>query len=828
MVRKEKKLIENKNKTDKKEKNKKKKQQAKALKEQKKYERMRKKRDKLRSEKRIIEKMYDEDQHINKLKSSDLTISITGGCILTYFAAYTVSIMQEEGTGIFESISETIGRITSGEYSFPLSIISIIYGLIIGGVLGVIIYIYRYLSFNDKYAHERDSIAGTGGFMKKKQKKKYKLIYEENEKLDVYVDPGTGEIRKDINLNMIFGIDTYRSLNPKVSNRNNNILIIGAPGTGKSFKYMKPNILQMNASFVITDPKGELLADTGSMLAKNGYKIKIFNLVDMRYSNTYNPFDYIQKDEDLPTMVDCFISNTTKEGEGKGEKFWTDSEALLYSACICYLKYEQKDKSKMNFGEVLKMINSSRNSEDGKEQEDSDLDKAFKDLPDDSRAKQYYTGFKQSPSRTRMGIVISCIARLQPFMIKSVVNLTSSDNIELGKIGDEKTALYIITPEGDSSPYNFLASMMYTQLFETLYYRGKQKKAATGSERMTYPVRCMMDEFPNIGTIPGFTAKLSTMRGYNIGAEIVIQSMSQLENRYKEDWETIVGDCDGILYLGTNEQKTNEYISKLLGNKTVIEKSKNKTKGSKGNLSEGIKATKREVLTTDELARMSDNNAILFTRGERPIFMEKYPGTRHPRWAESVAETFKYTDNDIYDNEKIDTDTAAALLKSKQEYARFRAKMEISDATDPNIVKELDINKILNQTVFSEDTQETMYSILVGEAISKVTEGMGDYNVVTVNVLENVAPKMLKEIATQTMYVLNLDNLILFADNHGANNDDKMIGVGVSDGDNGFADKICNDLVINSKRLKGSVFLMIRRNTYEDYVRKVNKRSSSA
>lgn len=787
-------------------------------------ERLKKKRDEIREKKRIIEDMYDEDKRIESKKSNNYVISGVVGGMSGYTFGYAASVAQDEAVQVIEALKLAITNIMGGEYLFTPHPLAILAGVLGGGVVGAGTYFYLYTSFNEKYSHDPKSIAGTGGFMSKKQLKKYKLIYEDNDKFDIYIDPVTKEEVPGINTNMIFGVGVCRSLNPKVSNRNNNLLIIGAPGTGKSFMYIKPNILQMNASYVVTDPKGELLADTGSMLAKNGYKVKIFNLVDMNYSNTYNPFNYLNKEEDLLTMVDCFISNTTNADEGKGEKFWTDSEKLLYSACICYLLEEQDDASKRNFGEILKMINSSAVNEDGRNQEASPLDKKFEKLPDESRAKQYYKGFCQSPSKTRMGIIISCITRLQPFMIESVVNLTSSDNIHLDKIGDEKTALFIVTPEGDNNPYNFLASMMYTQLFDALYYVGKQRKAETGSERMIYPVRCMMDEFANIGTIPGFTSKLSTMRGYNIGAEIVIQDLSQLENRYKEDWETIIGDCDGLLYLGTNSQKTNKYISELLGNKTVVQKNKNRTKGSKGSTSTGLQTTKREVMTPDELGRIPNDVAILFTRGERPIKMKKYKGIYHPRWKEAVAETYNYKEISVYDNRKIATGNASAMLRSKQESSRYRSKLEISDATDPNVLNEMDINIILNQTEFSEDVEAMTFKILCQEAIQKVVDEMQDgFNLIKINVIDDVAPKMLEEITRQTIFSLGLDNLILFANNRPSN---KMYGVGISETDPDFDKKIKTKSVKSCKKKNDAVYIEIDSSDYDRYGMELQRKNA--
>lgn len=593
-----------------------------------------------------------------EIRRLNLYMAILAAVVCSYIGGYACSIMYEEQSDLIPAVLFVINRIGEGDYIYRFSMTSLP-GLAAGLIAGIAVFVFLQNDSELNYHYNKETVAGNGGFMEKKDLADYNRRYVEERP---YTDPVTGEVQPWCDPNMILGQGIKRSVFTKKTERNNNMLIIGGSGTKKTYGYIKPNILQMNGSFVVTDPSGEIVRSLGNVLKDRGYRIRIFNIVDMCSSNTYNPFEYIREESDVLNMVDCFIRNTTNKDEGKGEKFWTDSEKLLYSACIFYLRDHCSDHRKKNFASVFNMINASSNDESGNSREESDLDRLFLNCPKESLAYRYYRAFKQSPAKTRMGIIISCLTRLQPFMMKDVISLTSSDNLGLDRLGDEKTALFIITPQTDNNPYYFLVSMLYSQLFDTLYYRGMHKGIETGDEALTYPVFCLMDEFANIGTIPGFPSKLSTMRKYSISASIVIQDLSQLKTMYKDEYETLIANCDGLLFLGTSAQETLKYISDRLGFMTVTAKSRGRTKGAKSGTSGTWQQTKREVMPPEEIGRMSNDACLIFTRGERPICTKKYLGKMHPLWKETGGNNlFQFTKMKIYDNSHA-TDYESLLM----------------------------------------------------------------------------------------------------------------------------------------------------------------------
>ncbi len=523
--------------------------------------------------------------------------------------------------------------------------------------------------------------------------------------------------------NMILTQDVALSMNSHQTRRNNNVLVVGGSGSGKTRFMIKPNLLQANCSFVITDPKGEILESEGEMLKKHGYRIKVFNLTDMAHSNSYNPFEYIRDDLGVLMMINCLIKNTNNGQKGGGDPFWEKSETALLQSLVFYLK-DNPDlpKDAKNFTSVMKLLQAAEvneNDANAKSPLDLMMEKVEKTNPNSLAVKQYKT-FKMGAGKTLKSILISCGVRLTTFNLPEIESLTKKDDLELGTIGDQKTALFVVIPATDDT-YNFLVSMMYSQLFETLYYRAEnecpyeyylksekdvlaivkkskrgdkftkeeaeklkqailmkpiksrtkinkkkkekvyeiklnnfQKEFASkeeaekfkvqiknsdvvkGSIRLPYPVRFLLDEFANIGQIPDFTKKLATMRQYEISCTIILQSLAQIKTMYKDDWESVVGNCDSFLFLGGQEMTTLKYISEMLGKKTIVNRSKNRSRSAKGgSTGQGDNRTGMNMMDPNDIATMPKDECILIINGLNPFYDKKFDLTKHPHFRES-------------------------------------------------------------------------------------------------------------------------------------------------------------------------------------------------
>ena len=416
---------------------------------------------------------------------------------------------------------------------------------------------------------------------------------------------------------------------------NLNQIILGGSGTGKSRFFVKPNLLQCNTSFVVTDPSGELVESCGKMLINHGYEIKVFNLNDMKHSSNYNPFHYLRdstgkiNSNNVIKMINVFMTNTKGEGNS-GDPFWDDATRLLLSA-LSFLLIETGTEEEQNFAGVLDLIHKAKVIE-GKEEEKSELDLMFdkrKEKAPKALSVQYYEEFKQAAGKTMQSILISTTTKLQYFKLENVRDLTHTDNIHLETLGDKPTALFIVIPSTDTT-YNFLAAMMYTQLFDTLYDRAINHYHG----RLPSHVRFILDEFANVGKIPEFEKILATCRKFEISAQVILQNLSQLKKMYKEGWEEFGGNCDTMIYLGGKDQFTNEYISKELGKETIDQQSINQTKGKQGSSSYNNAILGRELATIDELSAMDNNDCIVMVRGLPPFFTHKFDIANHPRYAE--------------------------------------------------------------------------------------------------------------------------------------------------------------------------------------------------
>lgn len=444
--------------------------------------------------------------------------------------------------------------------------------------------------------------------------------------------------------NKILSQNVRIGLDGKKHRRNLNTLVIGGSGAGKTRFYAKPNILQCNTSFVILDPKGEILRDTGNLLEKEGYVIRVIDLIDMSKSHGYNPFAYIQDDKDVLKLITNLIRNTTPKGAQSNDPFWEKSETALLEALCLYLINEAPEEEQ-NFSMVMEMIVAAEPKEDD-EDYISPLDQLFIELENDkpeSLALKQYKIYKQAAGKTAKSILISVGVRLAAFNLESIASLTHYDELELEKMGERKTALFAVIPDNDST-FNFLIGMLYTQLFQMLYYSAD----IIHHGELPIPVHFMMDEFANVALPDEFDKLLATMRSRRIFVSIIIQNLAQIKALYKDAWESIVGNCDELYYLGGNEQSTHKFMSEYLGKETLDTNTYGKSSGRNGNYSTNYQQAGRELLTADEVRLLDNDYALLFIRGELPILDKKYNILKHP----NVAYT-KDGNGQVYQHGKI-------------------------------------------------------------------------------------------------------------------------------------------------------------------------------
>ena len=488
--------------------------------------------------------------------------------------------------------------------------------------------------------HLQDVLIGVAGgiafnlivYYKAKNAKKFRYGREYgsarwgNEKdMEPYVDPifENNVILTETERLMMSG----RPKEPKYA-RNKNILVIGGSGSGKTRFFVKPNLMQMHSSYVVTDPKGTVLVECGKMLLKNGYKVKVLNTINFKKSMHYNPFAYIRSEKDILKLVNTIIVNTKGEGQQSGEDFWVKAEKLYYTALIGYIWYECVEEEQ-NFTTLLDMINASEAREDDEEFKNP-VDLMFDELeerePDHFAVKQYKK-YKLAAGKTAKSILISCGARLAPFDIKELRDLTSYDELELDMLGDEKTALFVIISDTDDT-FNFIVSIMYTQLFNLLCDRADD----VYNGRLPVHVRCLLDEFANIGQIPKFEKLIATIRSREISASIILQSKSQLKAIYKDNADTIEGNCDTTLFLGGKEKTTLKELAEVLGKETIDLYNTSDTRGTSQSYGLNYQKTGKELMSQDEIAVMDGGKCIMQLRGVRPFFSNKFDITKHKQY----------------------------------------------------------------------------------------------------------------------------------------------------------------------------------------------------
>lgn len=499
--------------------------------------------------------------------------------------------------------------------------------------------------------------------------------------------------------NKILTQKTKIGLDGRKHRRNLNVLVCGGSGAGKTRFYAKPNIMQANTSFVILDPKGENVRDTGNLLKAKGYDIKVLDLINMDKSYCYNPFVYLHSDNDIQKLVTNIFKNTTPKGSQSQDPFWDQAAMMLLLALVFFLHYEAPPEEQ-NFPMVMEMIRS------GEVKEDDDgfmspLDRLFARLADrtpDHIALKYYRNYRSGSGKTLKSIQITLVARLEKFNLDSLAAITQSDEMELDRLGEKKTAIYAVIPDNDSS-YNFIVGILYTQLFQQLYYSADVMHGG----RLPVHVHFVMDEFANVALPDEFDKLLSTMRSREISVSIIIQNLAQLKKLFEKEWESIVGNCDEFLYLGGNEQSTHEYVSKLLGKETIDMNTYGQSKGRNGNYSTNWQITGRELMTPDEVRMMDNKYALLFIRGERPIMDLKYDILKHPNIklsADGGAEPYEHA-RPNYSIGSISFDSSVLKMEP------FELTDEVGDFA---ILTEEEIEEILKNEKLEEENYEEISS----------------------------------------------------------------------------------------------------------------------
>ena len=423
--------------------------------------------------------------------------------------------------------------------------------------------------------------------------------------------------------------------------RNLNTIVVGGSGAGKTRFYAKPNLCQANTSFVVLDPKGELLRDTGFLLEHEGYEVRVLDLLNMEKSHCYNPFFYLRDDNDVQRLVTNLFKSSTPKGSQTQDPFWDTAASMLLLALIFYLHHEAP-QDEQNFPMVMEMLRAGEVREEDDSYQ-SPLDELFERLEmrePDHIAVKYYKDYHSGSAKTLKSIQITLAARLEKFNLESLASLTATDELELSSLGEKKVALFALIPDNDTS-FNFLVSILYTQLFQQLFHSADHKYGG----RLPVHVHFLMDEFANVSLPEDFDKILSVMRSREVSVSIILQNMAQIKALYEKQWESIVGNCDSFLYLGGNEQSTHKYVSELLGKATIDTNTYGKSTGRNGNYSTNFQITGRELLDAAEVRLLDNQNAILFIRGEKPVLDDKYDILKHPNVAlttDGKAEPYRH------------------------------------------------------------------------------------------------------------------------------------------------------------------------------------------
>ena len=496
-----------------------------------------------------------------------------------------------------------LGDAFSHPFRFTWCDISLPCIVVFAAIYGLILIVYHYTKPNYRRREEHGSAKWGEA---KEINKKYHQAPEENNKL--------------LTQNVSIGY------NAKLHRRNFNTLVVGGSGAGKTRFYAKPNIMQANTSFVVLDPKGEILRDTGGLLKSKGYEVRVLDLINMERSDRYNPFKYIESDNDVQRLVTNLFKSTTPKGSQSNDPFWDTAASMLLLSLIFYLKYEAPPEEQ-NFPMVMELLRAGDIDEEN-EAAGSALDDLFAILEAENPAHialKYYKAYRSGSAKTLKSIQITLAARLEKFNLESLATLTSTDELDLQSLGEKKVALFAIIPDNDTS-FNFLVSILYTQLFQQLFFVADHKYGGA----LPVHVHFLMDEFANVSLPDDFDKILSVMRSRGVSVSIILQNLAQLKALFEKHWESIVGNCDEFVYLGGNEQSTHKYVSELLGKETIDTNSYGRSDGMRGNFSTNFQVAGRELLTADEVRMLDNQYAIVFIRGERPVLDYKYDLLTHP------------------------------------------------------------------------------------------------------------------------------------------------------------------------------------------------------
>ena len=504
------------------------------------------------------------------------------------------------------------------------------------------------------------------------------------------------ENNKILTKNVLLGI------NARKHKRNLNVLVVGGSGAGKTFSYCKPNVMQCNSSYVVLDPKGEILKDTGNLLKQKGYEVRVLDLINMDKSHCYNPFIYLKNDNDVQRLVTNLFKATTPKGSQSSDAFWDISASMLLSAIIYYLVYKAP-RDEQNFSMVLDMLREAEINEEN--EKSSPLDRLFYELEVENPnhiALKYYRSYHSASDKTLKSIQVTLQSRIEKFNLDSLAKLTRIDELDLAGLGEKKVALFAIIPDNDTS-FNFLISILYTQLFQQLFYIADNKYNGA----LPVPVQFVMDEFANVSLPDDFDKILSVMRSRNVSVSIILQNLAQLKALFEKQWESIVGNCDTFLYLGGNEQSTHKYISELLGKETIDTQTFGRTFGTKGSYSTNYQNSGRELLTPDEVRMLDNKYALLFIRGEKAIKDLKYNMLQHPNidmtpngkkkvepyihgdTKEKIADlSFEIANNENTKNavkvKTIETETEYALLSEREMEMVLKGELTLEDDSQNN------------------------------------------------------------------------------------------------------------------------------------------------
>ncbi len=528
-----------------------------------------------------------------------------------FFDKLSQAFQMSDGANIGAQIMNTVGNIGAA-FQNPLPRLNPI-DLLVGAAGGVIVKLIIYVKGKNAKKYRKGCEYGSAR-------------WGNNEDIKPYMD---ADFQKNVILTETerLTMDGRPKSGPKYA-RNKNVLVIGGSGSGKTRFYVKPNLLQMHSSYVVTDPKGTVLLEVGNALKQGGYSIKVLNTINFAKSMHYNPLAYIRSEKDILKLVNTIIANTKGDGNQSGEDFWVKAERLYYSALIGYIWYEAPEEEK-NLNTLIEMINASEakeEDEDFKNPIDLLFDTLEKTDPDHFAVRQYRK-YKLAAGKTAKSILISCGARLAPFDIKELRDLTEYDELELDTLGDKKTALFVIISDTDDT-FNFIVAIMYTQLFNLLCDKADDKYGG----RLPVHVRFILDEFSNIGQIPKFEKLIATIRSREISASIILQAQSQLKALYKDNADTIVGNCDTTLFLGGKEKSTLKEMSEILGKETIDLYNTGESRGKETSHSLNYQKVGKELMSMDEISVMDGGKCILQLRGVRPFLSNKYDLLKHPKY----------------------------------------------------------------------------------------------------------------------------------------------------------------------------------------------------